>query len=115
MDRGTETIFTTINGLLPSSMRYGQFRYYWLALLVNVPGHQMLLPFTMGWLVVLVIAVLALAFSADVRSLRAGVTERLRAAYAGSGDGGDNRGRRGILKTSCRNWEGGYPHGRFQG
>ncbi len=45
------TIFTTTNRLLPSSMRYGHFRYYWLALLAGVTGHQMLLQFTMGWLV----------------------------------------------------------------
>ncbi len=32
-------------------MRYGHFRYYWLALLAGVTGHQMLLQFTMGWLV----------------------------------------------------------------
>ena len=38
------------NSLLPISMRYGQYRYYWLALLVGVTGHQMLLQFTMGWL-----------------------------------------------------------------
>ncbi len=31
-------------------MRYGHFRYYWLALLAGVTGHQMLLNFTMGWL-----------------------------------------------------------------
>ena len=31
-------------------MRYGQFRYYWLALLAGVTGHQMLLQFTLGWL-----------------------------------------------------------------
>ena len=31
-------------------MQYGQFRYYWLALLAGVTGHQMLLNFTMGWL-----------------------------------------------------------------
>jgi predicted MFS family arabinose efflux permease len=31
-------------------MRYGQFRYYWLAMLAGVTGHQMLLNFTMGWL-----------------------------------------------------------------
>ena len=36
--------------LVPISMRYGQFRYYWLALLAGVTGHQMLLNFTMGWL-----------------------------------------------------------------
>ena len=35
---------------VPSSMRYGQFRYYWLALLVGVTGHGMLLNFTMGWM-----------------------------------------------------------------
>ena len=32
-------------------MRYGHFRYYWLALLAGVTGHQMLLNFTMGWLI----------------------------------------------------------------
>jgi len=32
-------------------MRYGQFRYYWLALLAGVTGHQMLLQFTLGWLI----------------------------------------------------------------
>ena len=31
-------------------MRYGHFRYYWLALLAGVTGHQMLLNFTLGWL-----------------------------------------------------------------
>ena len=31
-------------------MRYGQFRYYWLALLTGVTGHQMLFQFTLGWL-----------------------------------------------------------------
>ena len=36
--------------LVPSSMRYGQFRYYWLALLTGVTGHQMLFQFTLGWL-----------------------------------------------------------------
>ncbi len=36
--------------LIPSSMRYGQFRYYWLALLTGVTGHQMLFQFTLGWL-----------------------------------------------------------------
>ena len=41
----------TINRHLPSSMRYGQFRYYWLALLAGVTGHQMLLQFTLGWLI----------------------------------------------------------------
>ncbi len=35
---------------IPSSMRYGQFRYYWLALLTGVTGHQMLFQFTLGWL-----------------------------------------------------------------
>ncbi|MGQ4809831.1 Enterobactin exporter EntS [Candidatus Entotheonellaceae bacterium PAL068K] len=39
-----------LNCYLPSSMRYGHFRYYWLALLTGVTGHQMLLQFTMGWL-----------------------------------------------------------------
>ena len=35
---------------LPAAMRYGQFRYYWLALLTGVTGHQMLFHFTLGWL-----------------------------------------------------------------
>ena len=39
-----------INRILPSSMRYGHFRFYWLGLLVGVTGHQMLLNFTLGWL-----------------------------------------------------------------
>ncbi|MFQ6027822.1 MAG: hypothetical protein ACE5Q6_10060 [Dehalococcoidia bacterium] len=39
-----------LTSLLPSSMRYGHFRYYWLAMLAGVTGHQMLLNFTMGWL-----------------------------------------------------------------
>ena len=39
-----------LNRFLPSSMRYGQFRYYWLALLTGVTGHQMLFQFTLGWL-----------------------------------------------------------------
>lgn len=37
---------------LPVSMQYGHFRFYWLALLAGVTGHQMLLQFTLGWLVV---------------------------------------------------------------
>jgi len=40
----------TLTRFLPISMRYGHFRYYWLALLAGVTGHQMLLNFTMGWL-----------------------------------------------------------------
>ena len=44
-------------------MRYGHFRYYWLALLAGVTGHQMLLQFTMGWLIYkLTGEVLSLAF-----------------------------------------------------
>ncbi len=39
-----------LSRFLPSSMRYGQFRYYWLALLTGVTGHQMLFQFTLGWL-----------------------------------------------------------------
>ena len=39
-----------VTRLVPISMRYGQFRYYWLALVAGVTGHQMLLNFTMGWL-----------------------------------------------------------------
>ena len=35
---------------LPPALRYGQFRYYWLALLTGVTGHQMLFHFTLGWL-----------------------------------------------------------------
>ena len=35
---------------LPAALRYGQFRYYWLALLTGVTGHQMLFHFTLGWL-----------------------------------------------------------------
>ncbi len=31
-------------------MRYGHFRYYWLALLAGVTGHQMLFQFTLEWL-----------------------------------------------------------------
>ncbi len=42
--------FTRLNNVLPSSMRYGQFRYYWMVLLAQVTGHQMLLNFTLGWL-----------------------------------------------------------------
>ncbi len=41
---------TRMNSFLPISMRYGQYRYYWVALLIGVTGHQMLLQFTMGWL-----------------------------------------------------------------
>jgi len=40
----------TVNRFLPASMKYGHFRYYWLAPLAGVTGHQMLLNFTMGWL-----------------------------------------------------------------
>ena len=39
-----------ISRILPSSMRYGHFRFYWLGLLAGVTGHQMLLSFTLGWL-----------------------------------------------------------------
>ncbi|HIB11450.1 MAG TPA: MFS transporter [Dehalococcoidia bacterium] len=39
-----------LNRILPSSMRYGHFRFYWLGLLAGVTGHQMLLSFTLGWL-----------------------------------------------------------------
>ena len=42
--------FDKANRFLPVSMRYGHFRYYWLALLAGVTGHQMLLSFTLGWL-----------------------------------------------------------------
>lgn len=40
----------SISRFVPSSMRYGQFRYYWFALLTGVTGHQMLFQFTLGWL-----------------------------------------------------------------
>ena len=40
----------SVNRFIPSSMRYGQFRYYWFALLTGVTGHQMLFQFTLGWL-----------------------------------------------------------------
>ena len=50
MANGIATLGTRANSLLPISMRYGQYRYYWLALLIGVTGHQMLLQFTMGWL-----------------------------------------------------------------
>ncbi len=40
---------SAINRFLPVSMTYGHFRYYWLALLTGVTGHQMLLQFTMHW------------------------------------------------------------------
>jgi len=57
------TTLVALNRLLPSSMRYGHFRYYWLALLAGVTGHQMLLQFTMGWLIYkLTGEVLSLAF-----------------------------------------------------
>ena len=51
MSKEISTSIQTATRLLPSSMRYGHFRYYWLALLAGVTGHQMLLNFTMGWLV----------------------------------------------------------------
>ena len=47
---GSQGTFRRLNNALPSSMRYGQFRYYWMVLLAQVTGHQMLLNFTMGWL-----------------------------------------------------------------
>ena len=50
MHQVTSTAFDTVNRYLPVSMRYGHFRYYWLALLAGVTGHQMLLNFTLGWL-----------------------------------------------------------------
>ena len=46
----TSIYFPALNRFLPASMKYGHFRYYWLALLAGVTGHQMLLNFTMGWL-----------------------------------------------------------------
>ena len=50
MANGIATVGTRLNSCLPISMRYGQYRYYWVALLIGVTGHQMLLQFTMGWL-----------------------------------------------------------------
>ena len=43
-------LLSGISRFVPSSMRYGQFRYYWVALLTGVTGHQMLFQFTLGWL-----------------------------------------------------------------
>ena len=40
---------SVISRILPVSMTYGHFRYYWLALMTGVTGHQMLLQFTMHW------------------------------------------------------------------
>ena len=50
MANGIATLGIRMNSFLPISMRYGQYRYYWVALLIGVTGHQMLLQFTMGWL-----------------------------------------------------------------
>ena len=43
------TMTGLISRVLPVSMTYGHFRYYWLALMTGVTGHQMLLQFTMHW------------------------------------------------------------------
>ena len=49
MVQGPQTLLSRANQCLPISMRYGQFRYYWLALFAGVTGHQMLLSFTLQW------------------------------------------------------------------
>ena len=49
MVQGPQTLLSRANQRLPISMRYGQFRYYWLALFAGVTGHQMLLSFTLQW------------------------------------------------------------------
>ena len=51
MSQAAAAPLNPVTRFLPISMRYGQFRYYWLALLTGVTGHQMLLNFTMGWLI----------------------------------------------------------------
>jgi MFS family permease len=71
-------------------MQYGHFRYYWLALLAGVTGHQMLLQFTLGWLLykitgdVLDLAFLgmAIAIPALILNLAGGVlADRLEPKY----------------------------------
>ncbi len=71
-------------------MQYGHFRYYWLALLAGVTGHQMLLQFTLGWLLytltgeVLSLAFLgiAIAIPALILNLAGGVlADRLEPKY----------------------------------
>ena len=75
-------------------MRYGQFRYYWLALLVGVTGHQMLLQFTLHWLmfqltgdvISLVYLGMAIALPALVLNLLGGVlADRLEPKYLVAG------------------------------
>lgn len=43
------TLLGRANLCLPVSMRYGQYRYYWLALFAGVTGHQMFFSFTLQW------------------------------------------------------------------
>ena len=71
-------------------MQYGHFRYYWLALLASATGHQMLLQFTLGWLLykitgeVLDLAFLgmAIAIPALILNLAGGVlADRLEPKY----------------------------------
>ena len=71
-------------------MQYGHFRYYWLALLAGATGHQMLLQFTLGWLLykitgeVLDLAFLgmAIAIPALILNLAGGVlADRLEPKY----------------------------------
>ena len=75
-------------------MRYGQFRYYWLALLVGVTGHQMLLQFTLHWLmfqitgelISLVYLGMAIALPALVLNLLGGVlADRLEPKFLVAG------------------------------
>lgn len=49
MLQGPQTLFSRVNLYLPISMRYGQYRYYWLALFAGVTGHQMFFSFTLQW------------------------------------------------------------------
>lgn len=49
MVKGSQTLLGRANLWLPISMRYGQYRYYWLALFAGVTGHQMLFSFTLQW------------------------------------------------------------------
>ena len=36
---------------VPAALRYPQFRNYWLGLLMAVTGYQMLVLFSLGWLI----------------------------------------------------------------
>ncbi len=49
MVQGPQTLLGSAKLWLPISMRYGQYRYYWLALFAGVTGHQMFFSFTLQW------------------------------------------------------------------